>query len=67
MSFDIGPGGLPNPTESTMGRAGLPPHSPRCPLVTKGSPGGGGLVLGLHHGDSHILVGRLEGRSHKED
>ncbi len=30
-----GPGGLPNPTESTMRRGGLPPHSPSvCPNVS---------------------------------
>ena len=32
----MGPGGLPNPTEYTIGRAGHPPHSRGVPVVTRG-------------------------------
>ena len=39
-------GGLPNPTASTMGRSGLPPHSQVSRLVTKMSPEGGGSCWG---------------------
>jgi hypothetical protein len=34
-ALHLGWGGLPKTTECTIGRAGLPPHSPSVPVVTK--------------------------------
>lgn len=34
-ALHLGRGGLPKTTESTIGRAGHPPHSPSVPVVTK--------------------------------
>lgn len=34
-NLHLGPGGLLKTAESTIGRGGLPPHSPSVPVVTK--------------------------------
>ena len=40
--------------------------TPKYPDVTQGSPGVVWLVLGLHHGDSHIQGSRCRGQVPKD-
>lgn len=58
----LGPGGLLKTAEGTIGRVGLPPHSPSVPVVTKDESRWVWLVLGHHHGDSQgkMSPGRVE-------
>ena len=42
------------------------PSTPKCLSITQGSLGVMWLVLGCHHGDSHIHRSRCKGRAPKE-